>query len=231
MMRMAPGWSAHPALAGLAAPTDRLAVGSVLASVCNLVFQGRRHVVPETFMIVQLTLLVTLIFEHLPRVHWSLRGSLQLIAIVAVNVGVLESYGIIGAMPLSSFVSSRLFLNLYELTPYLWFGLGTWVLYLTVIWWVEVKWRIYVMMIVSVLALCIRDSFSSIFLWPQVAMMVGQRLVSADPEPFSAAAPKGSVGLELSGGISRLDCGADHRADQSDGIRRLDYAGDPAAGN
>ncbi|MCZ8511115.1 DUF4129 domain-containing protein [Paenibacillus filicis] len=128
---------------------------------------------PETFVIVELTLLVTMILEHLPRMHWLLRGSLQLIAIVAIHVLVLRSYGVIEPMPLSSFFSSRLFLNLYELTPYLWFGLGTWVVYLTIIWWVEVKWRVYVLMIASVLVLSVRDSFSSIFLWPQVAMMVG----------------------------------------------------------
>lgn len=128
---------------------------------------------PETVVIVELTLLATLLFEHLPRLHWLLRGSLQLIAIVAIHVRVLERYEVIEPMTLRSFFSSRLFLNLYELTPYLWFGLGAWVVYLTVIWWVEVKWRTYVLLIASVLILSIRDSFSSIFLWPQVAMITG----------------------------------------------------------
>jgi transglutaminase-like putative cysteine protease len=76
-------------------------------------------------------------------------------------------------MSFKSFFTSQLFLNLYQLTPYLWFALSAWVIYLTLIWWVEVKWRVYVLMIASVLVMCIRDSFSSVYLWPQVAMTVG----------------------------------------------------------
>ncbi|TVY09052.1 transglutaminase TgpA family protein [Paenibacillus cremeus] len=127
---------------------------------------------PETILIVQLTLLATAVFEHIPKLHWLLRGAVQLVTIVTINVLVLEHYKVIRSMPLKSFASSKLFLNLYELTPYLWFALGAWVLYLTAIWLVEVKWRIYALLIVSVLALCIRDSFSTVYLWPQVAMMV-----------------------------------------------------------
>ncbi|OXM86168.1 transglutaminase TgpA family protein [Paenibacillus rigui] len=151
---------------------------------------------PETVVIVELTLLVTFLLEHIPRLHWLLRGALQVVLIVVINAMVLEQFHVRGPMQLSSFFSSRLFLNLYELTPYLWFGLGAWVLYLTLLWWVEVKWRVYALMIVSVLAMCIRDSFSSIYLWPQVAMTVGcglfllilchlQRLRKKDPDTWS----------------------------------------------
>ncbi|CAG7639923.1 hypothetical protein PAESOLCIP111_04083 [Paenibacillus solanacearum] len=154
---------------------------------------------PETVVIVQLALLATALFEHLPRLHWLVRGGLELIAIVAINVWVLEHYNVIDSMDLQSFFSSQLFLNLYELTPYLWFGLGAWVTYLTVIWFAEAKWRIYLLLIVSVLALCVRDSFSSIYLWPQVAIVVGcglfllilshfSRLRRKDPEAWSRLA-------------------------------------------
>ncbi|WP_010495552.1 transglutaminase TgpA family protein [Paenibacillus elgii] len=128
---------------------------------------------PETVVVVKLTLLAIFAFEHLTRLHWIVRGILQLVSVVVINVLVLEQFEVIAPMKASSFVSSKLFLNLYELTPYLWFGMGAWVVYVTVIWWVEVKWRIYILLVVSVLALCIRDSFSSIYLWPQVAAIVG----------------------------------------------------------
>ncbi|MFH5182710.1 DUF3488 and DUF4129 domain-containing transglutaminase family protein [Paenibacillus sp. TAB 01] len=128
---------------------------------------------PETVRIVELTLLATFILEHIPRLHWLFRGLLQLAVLIIINTLVLESFDVIQPIRLASFFSSRLFLNLYELTPYLWFSLGAWVVYLSVIWWVEVKWRVYALMILSVLAMCIRDSFSSVYLWPQVAMSVG----------------------------------------------------------
>ncbi|AEI42722.1 transglutaminase TgpA family protein [Paenibacillus mucilaginosus] len=128
---------------------------------------------PETVRIVQLTLLVVCVLEHVQKLHWLLRGLLQFVLILAINVEVLENYGIVDTMPLGSFFSSRLFLNLYELTPYLWFALGAWAAYHFMIWWVEAKWRIYSLLVISVLVLCIRDSFSSVYLWPQVAVIVG----------------------------------------------------------
>jgi transglutaminase-like putative cysteine protease len=151
---------------------------------------------PETVRIVQLTLLVTFILEHIPRLHWLIRGLLQLAAVIALSARVLYQYGIIDDVTWSSYFTSQLFLNLYRLTPYLWFALSTWVIYLTLIWWVEVKWRIYVLMIVSVLVMCIRDSFSNVYLWPQVAMTVGcglfllilchfQRLRKKDPATWN----------------------------------------------
>ncbi|WP_254611377.1 transglutaminaseTgpA domain-containing protein [Paenibacillus sp. JMULE4] len=126
----------------------------------------------ETVVIVQLTLLVIFIMEHVPLIHWLLRGALELGAIIVINIQVLERYEVIEPMPFSSFLSSQLFLNLYDLTPYLWFALGAWVAYLTTIWWVEAKWRIYILLVLTVLAMCIRDSFSAIYLWPQVAVVV-----------------------------------------------------------
>lgn len=128
---------------------------------------------PETVLIVELTLLATFVLEHFSRIHWLIRGLLQLVLIIVINKQVLFQYHVIENMPVTSFFTSRLFLNLYQLTPYLWFSLAAWVAYLAIIWWVEVKWRVYVLLIVSVIAMCIRDSFSSIYLWPQVAMTIG----------------------------------------------------------
>ncbi|MCZ8518660.1 transglutaminase TgpA family protein [Paenibacillus caseinilyticus] len=128
---------------------------------------------PETVRIAQLTLLIVCVLEHLQRMHWLVRGLLQFLLILGVNVTVLESSGIVETMPVTSFLSSRLFLNLYELTPYLWFALGSWAAYHFMIWWVEAKWRIYLLLVASVTLLCIRDSFSAVYLWPQVAVIVG----------------------------------------------------------
>ncbi|WP_281888355.1 transglutaminaseTgpA domain-containing protein [Paenibacillus sp. YYML68] len=182
---------------------------------------------PETVMVVQLTLLAICIIEHIPWLHWLVRGALELVSIVVIQVVVLRSYGLIEAMPLRSFVSSKLFLNLYELTPYLWFSLGAWVVYLTLIWWVESKWRIYMLLVLSVLGLSIRDSFSNVYLWREVAVVVGcglvllilahfRRLKRKDPDawrqladyPFSIVLPVAAmVGGTILVGVSMPEIG------------------------
>lgn len=150
-----------------------LLVGLLLLQFVSWITKENGLWLPETVRIVQLTLLVTFLLEHIPRLHWLVRGLIQMIAVIALNAHVLLDYKIIEDVSVSSYFSSQLFLNLYQLTPYLWFALSTWVIYLALIWWVEVKWRVYLLMIVSVLAMCIRDSFSNVYLWPQVVMVVG----------------------------------------------------------
>lgn len=173
-----------------------LLVGLILYQFVLWISKEQGTWLPETIVIVELALLATFILEHIPRLHWILRGLIQLVFLVVINVRVLTQYNVIDDMPLSSFLSSKLFLNLYQLTPYLWFSLSAWVIYLTLIWLVEVKWRVYVLMIVSVLGMCIRDSFSTIYLWPQVAVTVGcglfllilchfQQLRKKDPAAWS----------------------------------------------
>jgi transglutaminase-like putative cysteine protease len=176
-----------------------LLVGLILLQFVYWITKEQHVFLPETVAIVQLTLLVTFMLEHVPKIHWLIRGLLQLAIIIAINVRVLVEYNVIDHMSLESFFSSQLFLNLYQLTPYLWFGLSAWVIYLTLIWWVEVKWRVYALMIISVLAMCIRDSFSDVYLWQQVAMTVGcglfllilchfQELRKKDPSVWSSFA-------------------------------------------
>lgn len=173
-----------------------LLVGLLLLQFVTWITKENGLWLPETVRIVQLTLLVTFLLEHIPRLHWLVRGLIQMIVVIALNAHVLLDYKIIEDVSVSSYFSSQLFLNLYQLTPYLWFALSTWVIYLALIWWVEVKWRVYLLMIVSVLAMCIRDSFSNVYLWPQVVMVVGcglfllilchfQRLRQKDPTAWS----------------------------------------------
>ncbi|MCR8631486.1 transglutaminase TgpA family protein [Paenibacillus radicis (ex Xue et al. 2023)] len=173
-----------------------LLVGLILYQIVIWISKEQGTWLPETVLIVELALLATFLLEHIPKLHWLLRGLIQLIVLIAINVRVLVQYSVIDEMPFSSFFSSKLFLNLYQLTPYLWFSLSAWVIYLTLIWWVEVKWRVYALMIIGVLGMCIRDSFSTVYLWPQVAMTVGcglfllilchfQQLRKKDPTAWS----------------------------------------------
>ncbi|TBL75365.1 transglutaminase TgpA family protein [Paenibacillus thalictri] len=127
---------------------------------------------PETVLAVKFTILAVFIIEIIPRLHWTLRGLLQLLSVMAVTHYVLETKGINPHLPLSAYFSSEWLDNLVQLTPYLWFALGTWVVYLVTLWWIEAKWRIYTLLVASILAIAIRDSFSTIFLWPEAAVIL-----------------------------------------------------------
>jgi transglutaminase-like putative cysteine protease len=126
----------------------------------------------QTISVVRWTLIVTLLIELLPRLIWFIRSLLQLIAIIVVNVNVLSGVGMVPELEWASFFSKKMLDSLLMLSPFLWFSLGAWVVYLTMVWWVEAKWRIYTMIIVSVTAISIRDSFSTIYLWQQVAIIL-----------------------------------------------------------
>ncbi|WP_248926799.1 transglutaminase TgpA family protein [Paenibacillus hamazuiensis] len=149
-----------------------LLIGIYLLQFVEWIAKEKHVWLPETITIVKLTLLLTFVIEIIPRIHWVIRSLLQLIAIIAANHYVLTGIGHIPKVGLPTYLSGRFMENIVMLIPYLWFALGAWVVYLAAIWWVEAKWRIYAMIVISILALCIRDSFSSIFLWPQVAVML-----------------------------------------------------------
>lgn len=63
-------------------------------------------------------------------------------------------------------------LNAGQLEPYIWFSLSAWIVYLFAMWSITSKFRIVVLIFVSILFFAVRDSFSMIFLWPQVAMIL-----------------------------------------------------------
>jgi transglutaminase-like putative cysteine protease len=127
---------------------------------------------PVTVYVVKLTLLVIFAAELIPKIHWSVRSLLQLIGIIAVDYIVLHENGLIPKWELSPSLITEFPEHFIQLTPYLWFTLGAWVVYLAAVWWVEAKWRIFALLVCSVLAISIRDSFSKIYLWPEVAVIL-----------------------------------------------------------
>lgn len=132
---------------------------------------------PETVSIIQWTLFVIGAIEMFPRLHGGLRGLLHLTAVLTISVNVLEQYLVVPNMPISSFFSARLLINLIWLQPYIWFALGTWLIYLAAIWTMRVKWRVYTVLILTVITFSVRDSFSLIYLWPQAAIVSGTGLL------------------------------------------------------
>ncbi|MEF3306097.1 DUF4129 domain-containing transglutaminase family protein [Paenibacillus sp. GYB003] len=134
---------------------------------------------PETVTIVQLTLLVVFVVELFPRLHASLRRLLQLVGIMAV-LSVILDYRPVGR----SFHSIRewgafwndvfalLKSNFMQFDPYVWFAFAVWLVSLAALWWMKAKWRIMLVLVLSVVAFAIRDSFSFLVLWLQVAIVI-----------------------------------------------------------
>ncbi|GAA3407624.1 DUF3488 and DUF4129 domain-containing transglutaminase family protein [Paenibacillus hodogayensis] len=133
----------------------------------------------ETVTIVKLTLLVVFVVELFPRLHWVWRRLLQAAGVLFV-LGAMLDYAPVGR----SFHSIRewgafwndvggLFRdNFIQLAPFVWFSLTAWLVSLFALWAMKVKWRIMVILVVSVGALAFRDSFSFVVLWLQVAMLI-----------------------------------------------------------
>lgn len=134
---------------------------------------------PETVSIVKLTLLVVFLVELFTRMPWVLRRLLQAAGILYV-LGAAVDYRFVG----HRFHSIRewgafwkdagalLHDNFMQLAPFVWFALTAWMVALFGYWWMKAKWRIMVLLVVSVMLLAFRDSFSFLLLWLQVAVMI-----------------------------------------------------------
>ncbi|RKN79060.1 transglutaminase TgpA family protein [Paenibacillus ginsengarvi] len=134
---------------------------------------------PETVTIVKLTLLVVFFMELFPRLHPALRRLLQLVGLLFV-VGAVLDYTPAGRSfhsikEWSAFwqdVYALLHDNFMQLSPFIWFALGAWLVALGVFWWMKAKWRIVVALVISVAAFSFRDSFSFLVLWQQAAIVI-----------------------------------------------------------
>lgn len=127
---------------------------------------------PETTANVKYTLYAACLALIVPKLRWPLRGLLLAILVLAVNVMMPNVRWL--PMPPSYAGGIWFWLKLMfaELQPYVWFSLGAALVYVFAVWWSRTKLRIYMWMIVSILFFCIRDSFSTLVLWPQVAMVL-----------------------------------------------------------
>ncbi|GIP35895.1 transglutaminase domain-containing protein [Paenibacillus sp. J2TS4] len=123
---------------------------------------------PETVLYVKVSLLIVFILEVLLYRTGALRFPLQAIAVILYTASVVD-YPPITAD--ASFIEklSHFFVQLH---PFVWFTSGAWLVYVVAIYWVQARWRIYVLMFISIIAMAVRDSFSHVYLWQQVAIVV-----------------------------------------------------------
>lgn len=125
---------------------------------------------PGTYALALYTLAIvalTELFTVLPRYT---RYIIQLFAIVLMHIGLMDVQLI--PLKLKELFWQDLFYNISLYFPELAVSLAVWVMYLFGLWWVKKKYRIYLLLLISVLAIAIRDSFSLLILWDQAATML-----------------------------------------------------------
>lgn len=127
---------------------------------------------PQTATIVKTTLILTFFMQLLPGMKRVMQAGLQLALLLIYNMIALgyEPVGI--TLKRWPDLIDWFILNFGQLHPFIWFSLGAWALYTLAIWWVAVKWRIATLTIVSVIALSVRDSYSTLVLWEETAVII-----------------------------------------------------------
>lgn len=132
-----------------------------------------------TTWIVTGALVVTWLVESFPRIHYLIRCLLESAAIVAlamyrldVDFAAAEQPWFGGALGAVGDAVSAFALALADTLPYLWFGIGAWIVYLISIEWLKERARIVLYVVLAVLAFAIVDSYSKHIFWDQVALIV-----------------------------------------------------------
>jgi transglutaminase-like putative cysteine protease len=127
---------------------------------------------PETVVIMKLTLLAAAVIEMIPSLHWTLRRLLQLTSALSAT-----SY-ILGIEPVGREISKLRDLgilihdNFMQLTPFIWFAISVWLILLAVLKIMRTKRMIWLVLVATVTVMAIRDSYSSLHLWKQVATVI-----------------------------------------------------------
>ncbi|MEV5027469.1 transglutaminaseTgpA domain-containing protein [Paenibacillus sp. LPE1-1-1.1] len=127
---------------------------------------------PETITVVKMTLLLTLVVEMFPALHWSLRRLMQFMAITFMTGYVLD-YDPLGR-EVSDFRDLGILFqdDMRQFAPFIWFALSAWIITLIALKTMQNKLRIMIILVITVMAFAIRDSFSSIELWEQGAAAI-----------------------------------------------------------
>jgi transglutaminase-like putative cysteine protease len=126
----------------------------------------------ETIRLVKWTLLVVFLTYLIPRLPYRYRSLLQLLLVVLGQMRLLGFHYISLDHHSFSAFSRSIGLNFVQLEPFIWFGLSAILVYQVTMWLVQAKSRIYMIIVFSVLFFAVRDSFTTITLWQQVAVVL-----------------------------------------------------------
>lgn len=133
----------------------------------------------ETTWLVSAVLVITCVIEMFPRFHWIVRRSVEALLIVITHIEALsvswtsvESVILGGRLGWLGDLLSSTGHYLAQISPYIWFSLGAWVVYLTTIAWLTERARIILIIVVSVILFAVVDSYSHYIFWDQVAFII-----------------------------------------------------------
>lgn len=126
----------------------------------------------ETKSFVVYALIAIYLTEIVPRLHWIIRRFLQLFVLLAIDAFLADYHPIGGSVHGIAGLLSLIADNLVQITPYIWFSLASWIIYLVAIWWMRTKVRIFILFISSVVLFASVDSFSLFIFWDQVALLI-----------------------------------------------------------
>jgi transglutaminase-like putative cysteine protease len=147
-------------------------VGLFLLQYVNWIVEEEVIWLGMTVWLVKWTLLLVGMTFLIPRISWLARFLLQLALVILVQIRLFElHFTAIPIRPLSAFQQS-VHNNFSQFEPYIWFSLSAWLVYNAAMWLVQAKLRIYLMILISVLFFAVRDSFTTIVLWEQVAVLL-----------------------------------------------------------
>lgn len=127
---------------------------------------------PETASLIKFTLLIVGLIYLIPGLKGFWRLALQFIVIVVSNAIFMDYQFVPLAKWKWSAVAAFMYDNGIQLSPFIWFSLGTWIVYVLAVWLLSRRIPMYIVFIVSIVAFCIRDSFSNLSLWKEVAVLL-----------------------------------------------------------
>ncbi|RAV21835.1 DUF4129 domain-containing transglutaminase family protein [Paenibacillus contaminans] len=150
----------------------KLFAGVLLLQYVSWIVEEDYVWLPETARLVTATLLFVFVVELFYGINRWIRLPIQLAGVI-VATGLTSGYSpVSGSMRTLPKAGQLLVDNAGQLHPFIWFSLGAWLVYLLTMWCVKEKKRIYFVMLFSVLAMGIRDSFSLIILWDELALVI-----------------------------------------------------------
>ncbi|WP_438433250.1 DUF4129 domain-containing transglutaminase family protein [Gorillibacterium sp. sgz500922] len=127
---------------------------------------------PKTTLLLYCTLAIVFVTEAAAFKNKLLVRLLQFLILLGFHAIALD-YTPVWAHPENARQLWRLLLvNAEQLFPYFWFSLGGWMIYLATVWWMNNKKRIVAALLVGVLAMALRDSFSLVYLWDEAAWLI-----------------------------------------------------------
>jgi transglutaminase-like putative cysteine protease len=123
----------------------------------------------DAFIHVLLSLFVVVVVEWFPKLRWLWRRAIQLVAL-AILSGAASGYHPV-ALHKHTFWQD-IAANLSQLYPASAYSLAVWLIFIASLWWVGSKGRVYLLILVAVLAVAIRDSFTLLILWQIEAIII-----------------------------------------------------------